>query len=163
MLKKKIITLVVVFSLSILAFLSDKFLTNPQQISTEISKPDQESSEIDQKNEKIEPYHILSTDLATLINQKDQIVIIDVRFKEEYDAAHLEGAKFFPLSWINETKLQKENFNKADKIILYSYTDDRSRSARKKLIELGYQNVFTLKGGIKRWLKEELPTIKSQN
>ena len=77
--------------------------------------------------------------------KKDEYLLIDVRSKKEYLEGHLNGAINIPLSNI------KENINEIEKdkkILLYCQSGLRSKKAFKILEDLGYKNVYNLKGGL---------------
>lgn len=84
------------------------------------------------------------------INNK-KVQLIDVRTSREYSAGHIQGAKnidFYSGDFSNK-------FNKLDKnkpVYIYCRTGARSRHASGKLVDLGFQEIYDLKGGIVRWL-----------
>lgn len=71
--------------------------------------------------------------------------IIDVRSKKEYQEGHLDGAINIPLFSI---KKNIEKINKNKKILVYCQSGVRSKRALKALQELGFENVYNLKGGL---------------
>lgn len=81
-----------------------------------------------------------------------KVFLIDVRNNQEYEEGHLNGA--INISLYNIEK-QIENIvkDKTDLIILYCSSGNRSKEAKKILENLGYQEVYNLKGGIdKVWI-----------
>ena len=81
-----------------------------------------------------------------------KVFLIDVRNNQEYEEGHLNGA--INISLYNIEK-QIENIvkDKTDLIILYCSSGNRSKKAKKILENLGYQEVYNLKGGIdKVWI-----------
>lgn len=112
-------------------------------------------------------------------NDKDNVVIIDVRSKEAYVDAHIPGALFLDVkqgltgkeSFLPEPEnlertLSDLGINNEDAIIFYD--DGNHRAASKALFVmkyLGHKNVYVLDGGFSSWLKagndstKELPTI----
>ena len=85
---------------------------------------------------------------------KNKIVyLIDVRSGQEYEEGHLNGAINIPLFNI-EKEIGNVVRNKNDIIILYCSSGNRSKEAKKILENMGYQEVYNLKGGIDRvWIK----------
>ena len=73
--------------------------------------------------------------------------LIDVRSNQEYEEGHLVGAINISMYTIEKEILNYVK-NKNDLIILYCSSGGRSREAKKTLENLGYQNVYNLKGGI---------------
>lgn len=83
------------------------------------------------------------------IESETGIVILDVRTIEEYKEGHIENSLLIPLD-----NLEKEaEINIKDKetpIFVYCRSGNRSVSASKILVSLGYNNVYNL-GGIINW------------
>ncbi len=82
----------------------------------------------------------------TDINLKDYIVI-DVRSKREYRENHLNGAINIPLP---EIKRNIENYvqNKQRRLLVCCEYGIRSKQAVEILENLGYMQVYNLKGGL---------------
>ncbi len=83
------------------------------------------------------------------IDSGAEIIILDVRTQEEYDAEHIEGAILIP----NETITDKKPELLPDldvEILIYCRSGNRSAQAANKLIAIGYTNVYDF-GGIIDW------------
>ena len=94
----------------------------------------------------IENKEISYKNLKELMKNKT-VYLIDVRSNQEYEEGHLDGA--INISMYNiEKEISNYVKNKNDLIILYCSSGGRSREAKKTLENLGYQNVYNLKGGI---------------
>lgn len=102
---------------------------------------------------KSSAYKQASQETATgMMAKNDEHIIVDVRSQEEYDAGHIPGAVLIP----NETIGTKrpELLPDLDQIILlYCGEGNRSKEAARKLLEMGYKNVFDF-GGINSWMGE---------
>ena len=70
------------------------------------------------------------------------MVLVDVRTKEEYDEGHIEGSINVPLDSINEDEMT--SFDKDKKIVLYCRSAARSSEAAKLLVSMGFINVYDL-------------------
>ena len=81
-----------------------------------------------------------------LKNERD-IIVIDVRNKDEYDYWHIKGAKNIPLQDINK-RINTVIKNKENKIIVYCEHGGRSKKACIKLEKMGYSNVYNLANGL---------------
>lgn len=92
---------------------------------------------------------VTSSEASSLI--KDGAILIDVRTKEEYDEKHISGAVNIPLADIEEGDI---DYDKDDAIIVYCRSGNRSATAAKKLIALGYTNIYDL-GSINNWKETE--------
>ncbi|MGI6192905.1 MAG: rhodanese-like domain-containing protein [Christensenellales bacterium] len=76
-------------------------------------------------------------------------IILDVRTRSEYEAGHIEGAVLLPNENIGKT--QPEVLPDLDaEILVYCRSGNRSAQAAKKLVSLGYTNVYDF-GGIMDW------------
>ncbi|HZJ82614.1 MAG TPA: rhodanese-like domain-containing protein [Clostridia bacterium] len=84
-----------------------------------------------------------------IIDGDEKVIILDVRTGGEYSQGHIEGAILIPDSEL-EMKASKELPNKDDKILLYCRSGSRSKASAKKLISMGYTNVYDF-GGIIDW------------
>lgn len=81
-------------------------------------------------------------------------VLADVRDAQRYTNAHPKGA--FHLT--NQTFLQFETLVDFDSpIILSCYHGVSSRNVAAFLVEQGYENVFSVIGGLEGWIKAGLP------
>ena len=78
---------------------------------------------------------------------KKENVLIDVRSHQEYEEGHLIGAILIPLYTL-ETEILKNVPNKQTTIIVYCASGIRSKQAQEILESLGYENVYSLKGGL---------------
>lgn len=97
----------------------------------------------------VEYQKITAADAKARMDSGDEIIILDVRTQEEYDAGHIPGAILVP----NETIIDKQPELLPDlnaEILVYCRSGNRSAQAAKKLIAIGYTNVFDF-GGIIDW------------
>jgi len=86
-------------------------------------------------------------DLKEMIKENRNIVIIDVRTKDEFQEFHLDGAVNVPLQDI-ERNIMRYVKSKSDVVVVYCQYGGRSRKAFKKLEKMGFVNVHNLDGGI---------------
>jgi len=77
-----------------------------------------------------------------------QIVFLDVRSEEEYNAEHILEAKLIPLPEL-ESRIGELDAGK--KIIVYCQTGVRSRTASETLVQHGFPHVYNMLGGIDAW------------
>lgn len=92
---------------------------------------------------------ISAADAKARMDSGDEIIILDVRTKEEYDAGHIKGAILVP----NETIIDEQPELLPDldaEILVYCRSGNRSAQAAKKLLAIGYTNVVDF-GGIIDW------------
>lgn len=77
------------------------------------------------------------------------IILLDVRTREEYIENHIPESAWIPLNVLAK-EASKKLPDKQATIFVYCRSGNRSRAAVKRLLKQGYTNVFDL-GGIIRW------------
>ncbi|MCH7651469.1 MAG: molybdopterin-synthase adenylyltransferase MoeB [Nitrospinae bacterium] len=86
--------------------------------------------------------------------------LIDVRGQGEYEINRIEGSTLIPLDVIEERKIEKLNgLQKADEIVVHCKAGVRSLKAAKALIDIGFENVKSMRGGIDEWAETIDPSI----
>lgn len=101
--------------------------------------------------------HELSVqELKSLIDQKENIQIIDVREPYEYDISNL-GGELIPLKQLEE---QVNRVASDRKVVVHCRSGKRSADAIRLLEEkYGFRNLYNLKGGILAWADELDPNM----
>jgi rhodanese-related sulfurtransferase len=96
---------------------------------------------------------------ATLLINRDDALVVDVREPAEYGAGHVLGARNVPLARIaaGGAELAKR---KDKPVITYCETGNRSTGAAAALRKQGFTHVFSLSGGMKAWREAGLPVEK---
>ena len=95
-------------------------------------------------------YQVLDQDTAYKQLQIDKSIhLVDVRELHEFNAGHINGAQLIPLGTI-EDSFSSLIPQKDTKIFIYCRSGNRSAEAAKKLVSMGYTNVFDI-GGIITW------------
>jgi polyisoprenoid-binding protein YceI len=120
---------------------------------------------------KISAPQISRDELALLLGKPNQPLVIDVLPEEEYEAAHLPGAKnacVFNVSFLDDVR--KLASDKSKPLVLYgaSLHDLASATAAEKLMAAGYTQVTDYRGGLEDWraagrLIEGNPDIPQRN
>jgi rhodanese-related sulfurtransferase len=100
--------------------------------------------------------HISAADAVRLINKG--ALVIDVRKAEEFQSGHIVNARNIPAERVQ----QGDEINKKkDKILLTVCADGASSGkAAGQLRKAGYENAFSLKGGLAGWRADNLPLVK---
>ena len=88
-------------------------------------------------------------------------LMIDVRDPDEYREGAIEGAVPISRGFL-EFKVPEAFPDPATPLVLYCLSGLRSLLAAKVLHDLGYQNVASLAGGIRRWKELRLPLVKDE-
>ena len=77
----------------------------------------------------------------------DNFVIIDIRSKREYKEYHLKNAIHIP-AWEIKQKIRKIVPNQNQHMLICCQSGIRSAKVIPSIEEMGYTNVFNLKGGL---------------
>ena len=96
-----------------------------------------------------------------LIEERDgesDFVILDVRTPKEFTDEHIENAMnmdFYADAFPDEL----EALDRDKTYLIYCRTGGRSGSTFKMMKELGFRNVYNMKGGIERW-RASFPVVE---
>ena len=82
------------------------------------------------------------------LDQKKGMVLLDVRTDKEYAQGHIPGAVHVPLSDIGN-KVKK--LKKDKELVVYCRNGNQSIWAIKRLMGMGYRNLYNLRGGYNAW------------
>ncbi|KAF0163004.1 MAG: rhodanese-like protein [Rhodocyclaceae bacterium] len=103
----------------------------------------------------------LSPAEATLLMNREDALVLDVRESGEWSSGHIPGARHITLGQLDKRMSEIEKF-KDRPIIICCASGNRSSSACGQLKKGGFEKVFNLSGGISAWLGANLPlTTKS--
>ena len=97
--------------------------------------------------------HISSQQLAGYLPDKGDIILLDIRTEAEFQAGHIQGAKWFPRGNL-EFYIQDLIKDPNSKIVLYCRSGGRSALATLTMKSMGYTNVVDLDGGFKEWIAQ---------
>lgn len=93
---------------------------------------------------------------ATLLMNREDAVIIDVREASEWSAGHIANARHIPLGQLDKRLSELEKF-KGKTVIVHCQSGNRSASACRRLGKSGFEKVHNLAGGIAAWTDAGLP------
>ena len=96
---------------------------------------------------------------ATLLINREDAQVIDVRGSDEYVGGHLSESRNIPLEQL-EARAGELDKLKDSQLILVCQTGARSANACKQLEKLGFGKVRNLAGGIAGWRAAGLPVRK---
>ncbi len=82
------------------------------------------------------------------LDQKKGVMILDVRSDGEYEQGHIPGAVHVQLADIGD-KIRK--LKKDKELVVYCRSGNQSIWAIKRLMGMGYKNLYNLKGGYSAW------------
>ncbi len=98
-------------------------------------------------------------DVKKMIDNKDKIIILDVRDKDEFETGYIPGALNLSRGML-EFKINTMIPDRNARIIVYCGVDLRGPLAAKTLNEMGYINAVNINGGLKAWKAAGYPITK---
>ncbi len=99
-----------------------------------------------------------------LHNQMDQgqVQIIDVRTRQEWLSSRIPGAINLAITHFSKSNIESLNLDKKIPTVAICLSAHRSIPAVRQLHQLGFENCQQLKGGMRSWWKNDLPTTTGQ-
>lgn len=85
-------------------------------------------------------------------DQYDDILILDVRSPDEFRLTHLENAISIPFDHL-EPRIDELSETDSNAILIYCRTGKTSQQAAEILVVHGFTNIFSMAGGITKWLE----------
>jgi rhodanese-related sulfurtransferase len=98
---------------------------------------------------------------ATMLINREDALVVDVREPNEYSAGHILGARNVPLGEIEARSASGELAKRKEKpVIVYCDSGDRANKALALLRKAGFARVVNLSGGLPSWQQAGLPVEK---
>lgn len=94
-----------------------------------------------------------------MINRGKSTAVIDVRTADEYAAGHLRDAKNIPLADL-ANRIGELDKNKVKTVILVCQSGTRADKAARQLKTAGFEDIYSLEGGVAAWSAAGLPLSK---
>ncbi|WP_413700283.1 rhodanese-like domain-containing protein [Psychromonas sp. KJ10-10] len=113
-----------------------------------------------QIKDKISGVKNITTQEATMLINKQDAIVVDVRSKEDFQNGHIVNAKNITLSQIEKGSFSAIESHKQTPIIVVCDTGARSASATSKLVKAEFTQVTNLFSGMSGWKSANLPTTK---
>ena len=98
----------------------------------------------------------VSPQTATMMMNREDAVVVDVREDGEWSSGHIPNARHIPLSRLDKG-LDDLGKHKERPIVVCCASGNRSMMACSKLRKAGFDKVFNLNGGIGAWRDAGLP------
>lgn len=95
---------------------------------------------------EVDTIHSITADELALIAKNENVPIVDVRRKSEYESEHIEGAENAPLDYVNESMLK---VNKDQTTYVHCVGGYRSMTFASILKSRGYDKIVDVAGGFK--------------
>ena len=87
---------------------------------------------------------------------KEEVQIVDVRGKTEFEEGHVEGAENV---FVGTLPQNLDKISKEKQVVIHCQSGDRSAIAYSVLRKNGFNNVKNYSGGMKEWREKENPVI----
>ncbi len=100
--------------------------------------------------------NISPQDAWGMMQADENVIVLDVRTRSEFEAEHIPGAKLIPLSEL-EARLNELDKDKA--IIVYCKSGYRSGLASEILADHCFPGIYNMLGGITAWKEAGLPVV----
>jgi|TARA_R110001599_G_scaffold119612_4_gene289934 rhodanese-related sulfurtransferase len=110
-------------------------------------------------SEKARSGKAVSPQVATLMMNKDEAVIVDIREKKEFSEGKIVGSIHIPFDSLKERAADLKKYE-GKQIILVDKMGQHSGMAGKLLQAEGFENVCRMSGGIAEWKSSNLPLVK---
>lgn len=91
------------------------------------------------------------------LDNRDKLVLVDVREDNEWARGHLPGATHLSKGII-ERDIERAFPDKEAPLVLYCGGGYRSALAADNLMKMGYTNVISMDGGWRAWVEAGYPT-----
>ena len=101
----------------------------------------------------------LSPAEATLMINRQDAVVVDVRETNEWGEGHIAGARHIALGQLDKRIAELEKF-KSRPIIVCCASGSRASGACGQLKKAGFEQVFNLDGGLSAWTGASLPLTR---
>ena len=95
-------------------------------------------------------YQQITQQKAKEMMESQEVIILDVREQEEFDAGHIPGAVLLPVGQISAETAATVIPEQDTVVLVYCRSGNRSKTASQALADLGYTHIFEF-GGINTW------------
>ena len=95
-------------------------------------------------------YRRITQEDAREMMDTQEVLILDVREQEEFDAGHIPGAVLLPVGTIAEDTAAAVIDDLDTTVLVYCRSGNRSKTASQALADFGYTNVYEF-GGNNTW------------
>ena len=106
------------------------------------------------------PLKEVNTHEATLLINKQDAVVLDIRPAAEFKKGHILGAKQIKTELLNKGDFSSLEKQKATPIIVVCAMGMTAKRTAAQMLKAGFEQVTVLKGGMNAWQGANLPTTK---
>lgn len=98
-------------------------------------------------------WEISPGEVARMMREGDDVLLIDCRTPEEWETARIDGAMLVPLQELS-IRIGELREHEERAIVVHCHKGKRSMTVTSVLRELGFANVRSMTGGIHAWSDE---------
>lgn len=111
-------------------------------------------------NSHLSPVKDIGTHEATLLMNKHDAQVVDIRPAGDFKKGHILGAKQLSQEQVNKSEFASLEKFKSKPIIVVCAMGMTARKAATQMLKAGFTQVTVLKGGINAWSTAGLPLSK---
>lgn len=108
----------------------------------------------------LSPIKELSTHDATLLMNKEDAIILDIRAPNEFKAGHILGSRQLKAEELKNANFAKLEKSKDKPIIIVCAMGISAKKTASQMLKAGFEKVTVLKGGMGAWQAASLPVAK---
>lgn len=109
--------------------------------------------------ERLRGYQSTSPGEATMLINREDAIVLDVRETNEFQTGHIVNSVHIPQGSLKD-RLSELEKHKDKPIVVACRSGHRSGQACSVLKKSGYENVYNLSGGVMAWESANLPLQK---
>ncbi len=95
-------------------------------------------------------YQQITQQEAKAMMDTQEVIVLDVREQDEFDAGHIPGAVLLPVGTITQDAAAAVIPGLDSTVLVYCRSGNRSKKAAQALADLGYTSIYEF-GGISTW------------
>ena len=95
-------------------------------------------------------YQQITQQEAKAMMDTQEVIVLDVREQDEFDAGHIPGAVLLPVGTITQDAAAAVIPGLDSVVLVYCRSGNRSKKAAQALADLGYTSIYEF-GGISTW------------
>ena len=102
---------------------------------------------------------IITADQLKLLQKANEVVLVDLREREDYDMSHIHGSVNLPANDLSVRTIRKV-FNQPVVYVLYSGANMTASQEWMLITQMGIENVLVLGSGIESQPADEIPSYE---
>ena len=108
----------------------------------------------------VSPIKQVTTHDATMLINKQDAVVLDIRPAADFKKGHILGAKQIKPEQLNQGEFGTLEKSKDKPIIVVCAMGMTAKRTAAQMLKAGFENVSVLKGGMGEWQNASLPVVK---